>query len=266
VMYNNWAHAYVIQTLVHMLKYRPLDDERHRLVRTLIRQQIDRLERYQHLDGGWGYYAGGITLSSGSMSFMTATVLVALHDAQQAGFRVPENMVKEAMQSVRAQRRPDFAYSYSFGGRHRPMVGINKRQGSLARSQVCNAAMYLWDDTDTTLAIVENWIRRIIVQNYWLANIRKRGYTHQGPFDIAPYFYFYGHYYAARCIEFVPAAHRPPFQGHLARILLDHQDQDGSWWDYALYDYQQFYGTGFAVLSLNRCLETPTTFTFDEEE
>ncbi|MFM1995826.1 MAG: hypothetical protein RLZZ111_213, partial [Planctomycetota bacterium] len=38
-----------------------------------------------------------------------------------------------------------------------------------------------------------------------------------------------------------------------ARIILDVQDADGSWWDYPLYDYHQPYGTGYALMTLHRC-------------
>ena len=41
---------------------------------------------------------------------------------------------------------------------------------------------------------------------------------------MAGYFYYYGHWYAAQCIEQLPAADRPHFQDHLAHILLPLQE------------------------------------------
>jgi hypothetical protein len=67
---------------------------------------------------------------------------------------------------------------------------------------------------------------------------------------VAGYFYYYGHYYATLCVDQLPASARPFYQDHLARILLGHQEHDGSWWDYPLYNYHQQYGTAFALLSL----------------
>ena len=46
---------------------------------------------------------------------------------------------------------------------------------------------------------------------------------------------------------------RPFYQDHLARIIIDVQDADGSWWDYPLYDYHQQYGTAYAIMTLHRC-------------
>ena len=39
----------------------------------------------------------------------------------------------------------------------------------------------------------------------------------------------------------------------LRACILPHQEPDGSWWDYKMWDYHKPYGTAFAVLSLRRC-------------
>ena len=44
---------------------------------------------------------------------------------------------------------------------------------------------------------------------------------------------------------------------HLARIILDLQETDGSWFDYPFYDYHKTYGTAFAVMTLNSCRAEP---------
>jgi hypothetical protein len=70
---------------------------------------------------------------------------------------------------------------------------------------------------------------------------------------VAGYFFYFGHYYAARCIDLLPEKDRGPFQDQLAHILLALQEKDGSWWDYPMYNYHQEYGTAFALMSLVRC-------------
>ena len=54
--YNIWTHAYSIQALVRMLGRKPDDAERAKKIRELIRQQIEMLDRYEVVDGGWAYY------------------------------------------------------------------------------------------------------------------------------------------------------------------------------------------------------------------
>ena len=98
------------------------------------------------------------------------------------------------------------------------------------------------------------WINRLIARNGWLSMARKQRWPHQGYLGIAAYFYYYGHYYAARCIDLLEPDDRPHFQDQLAHVLLPKQEKDGSWWDFPLYNYHQAYGTGFALMSLQRCL------------
>ena len=59
--------------------------------------------------------------------------------------------------------------------------------------------------------------------------------------------------YATLGIGLLAEEQRPFYQDHLAHILLKHQEKDGSWWDYPLYNYHQQYGTAFAIMSLNHC-------------
>jgi hypothetical protein len=132
-------------------------------------------------------------------------------------------------------------------------MASNRPGGSLGRSQACNVALRLWGDGKVTDAIIIEWLDRLIVRNGWLDMGRKRPIPHESHFMVAGYFYYYGHYYAALCIDQLPTASRPFYQDHLARILLGHQERDGSWWDYPLYNYHQQYGTAFVLLSLEHC-------------
>lgn len=257
VMYNNWAHAYVLQALTLVFEREPPRSLRRTKIRRLIEGQIDRLVRHQYLDGGWGYYSfgsGTMRSAANSNSFMTATVLVALHDARRAGFAIPERVVRQAMRSIRLQRRPDFAYAYKGSASPYPTAGLHQPPGSLARSQACNAAMRLWGDKKTTPAVIRTWLNRLAARNDWLGLARKQRFPHQSYYAVAAYFYHYGHYYAGICLDLAPAEDRPRLAAHLAHLLLPRQEKDGSWWDFPLYNYHQQYGTAFAVMSLKRCL------------
>jgi hypothetical protein len=180
-------------------------------------------------------------------------VLVAFHEAKQIGVSPPEKLVRRGVEGIIQQRNPDFSYLYGLYLRYTPMMGINRPGGSLGRSQACNIALRLWGDAKTTDAVFTDWLDRLIVRNGWLDMGRKRPIPHESHFMVAGYFYYYGHYYATLCVEQLPSAERPFYQDHLARILLSHQERDGSWWDYPLYNYHQQYGTAFALMSLEHC-------------
>jgi len=256
-LYNNWCHAYSIDALLGMLRRHPRDQDRCRKIRALIEKQIAMLVRYECLDGGWCYYddfSYQTARPSGSpISCTTATVLVVLDDARKAGFQVPQKIVDRAMASLLRQRKRDFSYEYGEYLKYMPMLPVNRPGGSLGRSQACNLAMRLWGDKQVTDAVVETWLDRLFARELWLDMGRKRPIPHESWFQVAGYFFYYGHYYAGRCIELLPPAERPPRQDQLAQVLLRVQEPDGSWWDFPMYDYHQQYGTAFALMSLGRC-------------
>ena len=131
------------------------------------------------------------------------------------------------------------------------MLPVNRPGGSLGRSQACNLAMRLWGDRAVTDEVMETWLDRLFARNLWLDIGRKRPIPHESWFQVAGYFFYFGHYYAALCIEQLPAKERRPFQDQLAHVLLRLQEKDGSWWDFPLFDYHQQYGTAFALMSLD---------------
>jgi hypothetical protein len=254
-IYNVWAHAYSVQALSRMLGRKPDDAERQRRVRELLQQQINMLDRYEVVDGGWAYYDFDYhTKKPGgsSISFVTAAVLVGLHDAKQAGAEVPQRLIDRGKASLLRQRKPDFSVDYGEYLKYQPGRLINRPTGSLGRSQACNVAMRLWGDPLVTDGVLKTWLDRLFARNMWLDMGRKRPIPHEAWCQVAGYFFYFGHYYAGLCIDQLPEAERGPFQDQMARLMLRLQEKDGSWWDYPLYDYHQQYGTAFALMTLGR--------------
>ena len=209
------------------------------------------------MDGGWAYYdlrVGAQRPASDSLSFVTATVMVAYHQARLAGIDLPEKLVRAGYKSIERQRKPDNSYFYGEYLKWMPMLPVNRPGGSLGRSQACNLALRYWGDKTITDEVLVTWLDRLVARNGWLSMGRKRPIPHESWFQVAGYFYYYGHYYAARCMEELSPKTRAPYQDHLAALLLPLQEKDGSWWDYPFYDYHQPYGTAFALMTLQRCV------------
>jgi hypothetical protein len=255
-LYNVWGHAYSLQCLAVLHKRAGGNPERQAKLKELAQAQADMLARYSFVGGGWSYYdflAGTQTPSDAAFSFTTATALIALKHAAAIGVTFPERLTTKAIASIHRQQKPDFSYAYGEYLRMVPMHPINRPGGSLGRSQACNLALRMYGDKRVTNDVLKAWLDRLFARNGWLSLGRKKPIPHESFFFVAGYFYYYGHWYAALCIDELPAAERPYFQDHLAHLILPLQERDGSWWDYPFYNYHQQYGTAMAVMTLARC-------------
>jgi hypothetical protein len=270
MLYNVWTYIYGIQALAHMHGRLPNDKDRQKKIEDLIRNQYDFMMRFEAAKGGWGYYDFGaiVTHPADSLTntFTTAAALEAFYEAKQIGVPPPEKPVLRGIESIQDQRKPDFTYLYEYNSKFAPSAeewspaaGINLPAGSLGRSQSCNLALRLWGDQKVTDAVLKEWLDRLITRNGWLDIGRKRPIPHESYFNVAGYFYYFGHYYACLCIGQLPEKDRPFYQDHLARILMSHQEKDGSWWDYPFFNYHQPYGTAFVLMSLKQCRKEKST-------
>lgn len=257
-IYNVWGHAYSIQALARLHRWRADQPAVQQQIEDLIRLQFDRLTRYESVDGGWGYYDFRYKAqrpTASSISFVNGTVLIAFAEARDMGLEPPAKVVKRAIAAVNRQRKPDFSYLYGEYLNKTPMRGINRPGGSLGRTQCCNCALRMWGDDTITDNVIKSWLFRLYVRNGWLDIGRKRPVPHESWMQVAGYFYYYGHYYAGLSLAQLPSAEQQEFKPMLARLMIDRQEKNGSWWDYPLYDYHEPYGTAFALMTLHRCTQ-----------
>ena len=55
-LYNVWGHGYAIHALVRMYRRHTGQPEKQQQILELLQTQYDYLDRYESVDGGWGYY------------------------------------------------------------------------------------------------------------------------------------------------------------------------------------------------------------------
>ena len=182
-------------------------------------------------------------------------MLVAFAEARDLGLEPPQRVVDRAIAAINRQRKPDFSYLYGEYLNRTPMRGINRPGGSLGRTQCCNCALRMWGDDTITDNVIKSWLFRLYVRNGWLDIGRKRPVPHESWMQVAGYFYYYGHYYAGLSLAQLPQDEQQEFKPMLAKLMIDRQEKNGSWWDYPLYDYHEPYGTAFALMTLHRCTE-----------
>jgi hypothetical protein len=258
--YNVWGHAYGLRAITRLYQ-READAAKKESWKKLGQEQVALANRYHEVDGGWGYLDVFDEIATQKPSgmptaFTTATLLLAMAEARDVmGVSLDEKIVRLSLESMRRQRTPDFAYTYSHAHRYAPRSAINRPAGSLARSQACNAAMRVFGDDAVTDDIIIAWGERFLDREGWLSIGRKRPVPHETHFQISGYFYYYGIFYFTESLALLPSDKQAPYARRLAELILMRQEKDGSWWDYPLYSYHQPYGTGYSLMALAWCRE-----------
>lgn len=260
---NTWAYVYGLQALVQA--HAAAEGARREKIASAIRDLLARFKQYQTPLGGWGYYDAGDTTTfppNWATSFMTSAAILALLDAQTAGFEPDREMLERAVRAIRRCRLPTGAYTYSLDLISIPRhgEGINNIKGSLGRIQVCNlalkraAAAGYKAGADITLDHLREGLELMLRHHRFLDIARGRPIPHEAYYANAAYFYFFAHYYAARVVIELPEEERARYWWRLQREVLKTQESDGSMWDYPMNSHGKPYGTAFAVLCLQRSL------------
>lgn len=253
--YNVWSFGYTLQAFGERLSAQP-EHPRAADMRKAAEHLLAKLDTYQTLDGGWGYLSitGVPTFqpSDTSMSFTTATILVGLDRIRSAGVELPEKLVARAVDHVLRSRLSDGAFLYGEYLKYRPRMGINVRKGSACRSPLCHYALDLFGVEPTPDGFAES-LRDLLVRHagFQKASVR-RPIPHESWYAISGYFYLYGHAYAAYVLERLPQEEQDKLWPSMLEAVLYCRQPDGSFWDYPLYSYHKPYGTGFALMALNR--------------
>jgi hypothetical protein len=253
--YNVWSHAYMIQALTQAMGDERFADKKTRLKKRA-EHELRRLLDHQSLDGGWGYYdfEHRTLRPSGDIStpFTTAAALVALHAARNADLPLRDHNVQVGLDYVERMRIPNGAYLYSTGHQFSPLWDPNLPRGSLGRSQSGDNALFTWGRT-ITAETLRAQLDYFFKDHNFIEIGRGRQFPHEAWYATAPYYYYFGHYYASRNVLGLPKDLQPQYGDRLAEFTALGQYDDGSFWDYPLYGYHKPYGTGYGVIILSNC-------------
>jgi len=255
--YNVWSFGFALHAFGERLLSTP-DDPRAGRMRAAAAHLVEKLARYQSLDGGWGYLSlwehQTYRPAATSMSFTTATILVGLERARAAGIEVPDALVARAARALESSRLPDGPFTYGPLWNRAPASGINRPAGAACRTSACQLALRRLGRpvpaAEERRALEELCVRQARFQRLGL----RRPIPHESWYGISGYFYLYGHAYAAWALDVLPETERARLAPLLAEAVCVCREPDGSFWDYPLYSYHKPYGTAFAVIALARAL------------
>ncbi len=251
LLYNIWAHVYVVEALAIESR-----DNRDPRITSVINLHLGYMSRYESYSGGWNYYdfnGGTQKPAGGATSFGTAAGLVALYGAKQAGIAIPGELVTRGERRLEEMRLPNGACLYGTDYRYLPGLDANMLRGSIGRAVAVDCALNLWESPKVDGAQARIGLDNFFREHAALEAGRKRDFPHQSWYQTSGYYFYFDHYYAARLIEHLGINAKRAYAPQLLETILPHQEPDGSWWDYPMWDYHKPYGTAFAIMTLLRC-------------
>jgi hypothetical protein len=238
-----WGHSYALEFLCHVRAAKVAGDKADK-VNEWIPKLVEIVVKEELPKGGWNY-AG----RRAPASFVTAPVTQALLLARSQGEKVPDAVFERARKVLEEGRGEDGAFAYSGAMKGNEKANANELPGSAARSAVCETTLVLLNagSTDAIQAALDAFYK------HWdeLEKRRKQKGTHEGPYRIAPYYFYYGHRYAAQAIEMLPEKSRAKERDRLLEVILKTRDEDGTWND-RVFDRSKNYGTAMVLLALLR--------------
>ena len=258
-----WGHIYGLQALAcAQADARYATSPRRAELLNAIDVHLKQLAYSQSLSGGWGYLEFDQPRTARpqwATSFTTGAGIVALVDAQHRGIDIDADLLRRAMKAVRRCWLPNGAYTYSVRAIPTPrrIGSINRVQGSLSRIQACNFALLMGGD-DITQERLRTGLDQFFRYHRFLDIATGKPIPHESYYQNSGYFYFFGHYYAARVIEELPASERPDYWRKLQYEIMKMQTADGSMWDYDHHAYDKPYGTAYGLMGLVRSLRDMT--------
>ncbi len=254
---STWAHSYGLEAYCSAAKRLPKGSPRFQELKEAAAKAIHATDLLSdEAYGGWGYYTFDVfsqkTIGMPT-SFLTSTVLLAYKDAKDIfGLDSDPNVLKRAVKLLKALRTPAGTFVYSRDHMYYGTAPINRHTGSLARNPAGDMAIMSFDPGFVTLTQLEDNVERLWSRDGWLYMALKKPVPHESFAQNAGYFFYYGYYYAARTFDWLPKEHLPRHAAQLSEDILHLQEKDGCWWDYPLYNYHKFYGTGYALYSMSR--------------
>ncbi|HEX3356013.1 MAG TPA: prenyltransferase/squalene oxidase repeat-containing protein [Tepidisphaeraceae bacterium] len=245
ILYNIWAHIYATHALALEMRY----NHDPRIARAA-QWHMGQMAHYATYAGGWNYYdfdARTELDSMGATSFGTAAGLVALYEARKSGLDVPQRMIDLAEHRLEDARLPNGVFLYGSDYKYMPQLPANMARGAVGRTQPANLALMLWDSKKVDDEDALSGLKLFWDDHVYLEMGRKRPEPHEAWYQTSGYYFYFDHFYASLLIDRLK---RTKDAKKMVEMILQHQEPDGSWWDYAMWDYHKPYGTAFAVMTL----------------
>ena len=244
---RGWGYVYGLDFLLLLERSGAVPKARKAEVRKAILFYLSSLQAIEIPEcGGWNYARrGALDEASPTSPFMTGPALQVLFAAKAQGYAVDAGIVERALDGLERGRLDsgEVIYATMAGARQ----GGGMLPGSVGRMLVTETTLHLAGRG--TVAGVRGAIDAFLVHWEWLDKRRAQNGTHIAPYGVAPYYFYYAHYYAGQAIEQLPKAERAEYRRRLRERLDEVRLEDGTWND-RVFPRTANYGTACSVMAL----------------
>ncbi len=249
---RGWGYVYALEFLLELTE--PRNAAYFGTLPEAVRAKVDEamtfcIDGIQRTEipkaGGWNYARppGRETIAPAS-SFMTAPTLLVLFEARRRGLKLDEAVVERGIAALERARTPTGAFVYAAADR---LTRMEPTPSAAARMAVAEIALYQAGKSD--LGRLRGAVDAFIVHWPWLEQRRAKTGTHIPPYNIAPYYFYFGHRYAAAAVELLPEGERGEYRRRITQLLWATKGDDGSWND-RVFPRSAAFGTSMALLTI----------------
>ncbi|MFC1724453.1 hypothetical protein ACFL4T_02420 [candidate division KSB1 bacterium] len=239
-----WGHSYALQLFCYLKNagFSYVSSKQRASIEKWIPDLVKILLEEELPQGGWNY-----ATRSQQATFVTGPVAQTLIWAKALGVNVPPQVLRKTKDVLLAARYSSGAFEYSGKKGMYDKPERSAIQGSIARSALAETTLYLLGES--SIENIQNAVEAF--HKYWdeLEKRRKKPGTHEPPYGIAPYYFYFGHYYAAQAVEMLPENVRVNERTRLKNLIMKTIDSDGTWND-RIFERSKAYGTAMAVMTL----------------
>jgi len=228
--YEVWSDALTLELFADLLA---AGAGRATELRALGEELIEALARRQRKNGGWSYF-DAVTLDADapkleqSISFVTATVVLALERAADAGIDFDEDVLEHGLDALEAMRDDAGVFAY-FLWSVQAHSSPEAPAGAAGRAPLCELALFGAGRSDA--ARLKAALEQFVTYAATLDKERGKALMHCGPEGQGCHYVLYDYATAARALAPLPAAEQKPYRERLRELVLATRRADGAFLD-----------------------------------
>ena len=255
--YSIWRNAYALWCLTDCHDQQLVSNEEFS---SWAQTLISGLGEKQRRSGGWSYYVtGDLNAASGapdqSICFVTAAILVALKEAEDAGIELPAKVLDPAVECLTKMRNPNGTHEYFLFEGQEPSRATAE-PGAAGRAPLCSYAE--WRVGTGSKKAIQKALDMFLEHRDELGRERGKSVMHAGQDGQGSHYVLFDYKFAAKAVTALPNSQQAKYRTKILSEVLKMRRADGSYLDNPMMG--RYFGTAAALIAIHELLETSRSY------